>query len=877
MAVAEGGRIGPYEIGALLGAGGMGEVYRAHDPRIGRDVAIKFLLPRHSQDPESLLRFEQEVRLIGLLNHPNILAVHDVGSHDGAPYIVAELLQGATLRHVLRDGPLPLRKALDYALQIARGLAAAHAKSVIHRDLKPENVIVTTDGQVKILDFGLAKLIEPAGHSHLISTNSADSPTRLTREGLALGTLEYMAPEQLRDEGVDYRTDIFAFGATLYEMLTGRAAFRRETPVDTVTAILKEDPPSISSFNAFIPPMLERTVQRCLEKAPALRYQSVSDLAFQLETLQDGKSEPAAAVPKHRPWLLFAGAAMLLALVMFGVVTWRQVPDSVAPSFSRVVRLTSTPYLESGPALSPDGKWVAYLADGRGVLDVWVKFIAGGEASNLTALSGLNLPPGNNSLEISPDGTSIAFRARSAGTGTDVWLIPAPLGGAPRRVLQNAAALRWSPNAQQIAFFRPGATAGDTLIVADADGANDRVVVNPRRGVHIHYPAWSDDGRYIYFVQAMSADNTEPSQVFRVAASGGGVEPVIRTARRAIYPVPTPDGRGLIYAANPFTSDLNLWWRGLPDRGEEPIRLTTGVGNYEEPRVSADGSRMVSTFVERRQLLVTVPVGDDANKSPRPVTDGYNSDLDPNLSPQGDRIVFSSAASGNRQLWTASPSGTDRRPLTSGGSLDDKPVFSPDGKQVAFISDRGGERGVWTVSAKGGAPSPLIRAPVIDAMTWSPDGQQVAFAVAGEQSPELWVVSVASKGVRKLPVPSGASVPAWSPNEDTIALLEAQEGLTEVTFVNSQGQPRYQRFHLSSGVSGGSLAWAPDGRRLAAVASLTLGETLWIVEPEGDQPPRQLLKLSARERVRGITWTPDGSSLIIGKEEMTSDIVLFER
>src|SRR5271167_517123 len=294
MALSSGTKLGPYEIHSLLGAGGMGEVYRARDTRLGRDVAIKVLPEALANDADRLRRFEQEARTIAALNHPNILGIHDIGVHDGAPFLVSEFLEGQTLREKLVSGPLPARRMIEYALGIAHGLAAAHEKGIVHRDLKPENVFVTRDGQVKILDFGLAKLARtesgPAGAV-------LDNPTlnSATTPGVVLGTVGYMSPEQVRGQAADHRSDIFALGAMLYEMLAGGRAFHRETSAETMTAILKDDPPEFADPGHRVPPGLDRIVRRCLEKAPEQRFQSARDLAFALESVS-GVSTSSAIV-----------------------------------------------------------------------------------------------------------------------------------------------------------------------------------------------------------------------------------------------------------------------------------------------------------------------------------------------------------------------------------------------------------------------------------------------------------------------------------------------------------------------------------------------------------------------------------------------------
>ena len=293
MALTSGSKLGPYEIVALLGAGGMGEVYRARDSRLKREVAIKVLPQALSLDADRLRRFEQEALATAALNHPNILAVFDIGTSEGSPYVVSELLEGETLRERVRTGPIAVRKALDYALQIAHGLAAAHEKGIIHRDLKPENLFVTKDGRVKILDFGLAKLTQAESGSH----TSLPTATHGTEAGMVLGTAGYMSPEQVRGKAVDPRSDIFSFGAILYEMLSGKRAFHGDTPADTMSAILKEDPPELNETNRTVSPALERIVQHCLEKNPEARFHSASDIAFDLEHLSGISGSTARIAP----------------------------------------------------------------------------------------------------------------------------------------------------------------------------------------------------------------------------------------------------------------------------------------------------------------------------------------------------------------------------------------------------------------------------------------------------------------------------------------------------------------------------------------------------------------------------------------------------
>src|ERR1700692_3360835 len=323
MNLAPATKLGPYEIISLLGAGGMGEVYRARDTRLRRDVAIKVLPQALSLDADRMRRFEQEALATAALNHPNILAVFDIGTSEGSPYVVSELLEGETLRERLRSGAIPVRKTLDYAMQVAHGLAAAHEKGIIHRDLKPENLFVTKDGRVKILDFGLAKLTQPDPTVH----SSLPTMTHATEAGVVMGTAGYMSPEQVRGASVDARSDIFSFGAILYEMISGKRAFHRETAADTMSAILKEDPPDLAETNRNVSPALERIVQHCLEKNPEARFHSASDIAFDLEHLSGISSTStrltpvASPPPRNRLFAALAGG-LALALAMLALGLW---------------------------------------------------------------------------------------------------------------------------------------------------------------------------------------------------------------------------------------------------------------------------------------------------------------------------------------------------------------------------------------------------------------------------------------------------------------------------------------------------------------------------------------------------------------------------
>src|SRR5579872_6820 len=370
MALPAGSKLGPYEIQSPLGAGGMGEVYRARDTRLNRDVAIKILPASYSADPERLQRFAQESRAAAALNHPNILSIYDIGETNGAPYVVSELLEGETLRDRLRNGPLSSRKAIDYAQQIARGLAAAHEKGIVHRDLKPENLFITNDGRAKILDFGLAKFTRPDADAAKVS---GDDPTMqvATEVGTVMGTAGYMSPEQVRGKAADSRSDIFSFGAILYEMLSGKRAFHGDSAADTMSAILKEEPPDLAETNRNVSPALERVVRHCLEKSPAERFQSARDVAFNLEALTDvsGSSRSGVkALPEQKPvrrWMLPLVAGLLVVASWAGV--YRYARRGVAVTNPTFHEITFRNGMIWAARFAPDGQTILYGAawDGR--------------------------------------------------------------------------------------------------------------------------------------------------------------------------------------------------------------------------------------------------------------------------------------------------------------------------------------------------------------------------------------------------------------------------------------------------------------------------------------------------------------------------------
>ena len=639
---------------------------------------------------------------------------------------------------------------------------------------------------------------------------------------------------------------------------------------------------------------MTRLLRRCLEKDARRRLRDIADARQDLEDANVSASLDKAAVDQtsaqrgSRALWFVAGALVAALAVAFLALpaTGSNGTVEVAPRLSRPVKITNSVAHEFGPAISPDGKWVSYYANANGRTDLWVKFLDSGAATNLTANLKLELPlrTGIGGTAISPDGSQIAFLARQEGPSPtyDTWVIPAPVGGTPRKLFQVFQACQWSPDGVRILCIRPGSTKGDALVVANSDGSGAHDIVSQQPGRHIHWPAWSRDSQYIYFIHTYDTWHNEPSETYRVPAAGGAIEPVVQSVRRAIYPVPLPGG-DLLFAGNPEMVDLGLRWKPAGAGAEQP--LTIGLGEYAEPKLSADGRKLVAALVNQRQLLFTLPVTAGSGVM-HPLTDGYGGELDPSLDPQADRLVFSSARAGHRSLWLARADGADARPLTIDSAIDERPAFSPDGQQIAFVSDRGGRRAIWVVSTAGGAPKQLAEAVVLDTLTWSLDGTRVIFARPEGNRTGLASVSVADGSIVPMATSGDACCPAASPAAKAIAYLQptmvpaagpsgSAAARLWLRFIDAEGRPLHQDMPDQQ-FSNGFLAWSPDGKRLAG-ANVTNGVSeIWLIEPGARQPYRKIFEFASAARPRGLTWTRDGSSLILASQEFPADIVMFD-
>ncbi|MGA7409303.1 MAG: protein kinase, partial [Bryobacteraceae bacterium] len=485
-ALKPGDKLGNFQIVTLIGRGGMGEVYRARDVRLRRDVAIKTLPSGFAADRDRIARFEREARAASALNHPNIVSVHDIGQDGGVSFIVSELVDGETLARVIERGPLPLRKLIDVSTQICDGLTAAHVAGVIHRDLKPGNIMLSRDGRVKILDFGLARQNRAYGFDG--TTMDVSHP------GVIMGTPGYMSPEQVRGETTDARSDIFSLGVILYEMASRQRAFRGSSSIEVMNAILKDDPPQLPAAS---PPTLDRVVRRCLEKEPARRFQTTADLGFALHSLSAPLLPETA--PKTRGWLKWAALATATT-VAGGAIYWRglHLTRPAAPPEFSLRRLTSDERLSFAPAISPDGKLVAYTSNRADPdhFDIWVQQIDGGGAIRLT-----DDPANHWSPAFSPDGSQIGFRSDRDKGG--IYLVPT-LGGEARELVPQGKAPRFSPDGQWLMYSTGQEIQinGELFIQALSGGPPAQI----GKGTMVCQAVWSPDGRRILFWADCEAD-----------------------------------------------------------------------------------------------------------------------------------------------------------------------------------------------------------------------------------------------------------------------------------------------------------------------------------------------------------------------------------
>ncbi|MGH9417344.1 MAG: protein kinase domain-containing protein [Terriglobales bacterium] len=874
MPLAPGTQLGPYHVLGPLGAGGMGEVYRASDSRLGRELALKVLPELALADAGRLRRFEQEARALAALNHPNLLVIYDVGEADGVPYLASELLRGETLDAHLKAGAMPARKAVEVAREIAAGLAAAHEQGIVHRDLKPANIFLTVDGRVKILDFGLAKLSETA---------SAEAPTQVgaaaTTPGMTLGTAGYMAPEQVRGESADARADIFALGAVLYEMLTGQRAFQRPTAVETMTAILREEPADSPLTAPTVAPALDKIIRRCLEKQPRQRFQSVNDLGIALDLALGGSAAGSApalpAAPAARPprrWPAYAATAVIVAALASAAAWW------LRPRPFDLAQLDYTPLaLMAGgqicPQFSPDGTAVAFAAAAEPYQprQVWVRYLDQPTAVQLTRLPEEAFPVG-----WSPDSKRILFLDQQgvnwisvAGGAPVAWPgLPPPspfFGNADFSWETYSVAL--SPDGQHVAL-------------ASVDSSNHfQVLLSDGRSLQPYQPApfastpgegapalrYSPDGKHLLLLVNNPTSGRLEAWLLPLPASSG-------MPRRVLADLPQnddtpefawlPDNRHIVLSAGGYRNGTQgqLWLADVNSDTFTPLSNTWQT--FISPAVSPDGRQFAFTDRERHFSAVAVNLQTGAMKPVIP--SAYNQES-PSWGSGASGMVYVRGYTATQELWLHPPFGSDR-PLVTYQRLPARFVgimsaaISPDGTRAIYtVIENAGFFG-YLVPLAGGDPAPLANSENLVCAAWSPDNNRLACLALQNLQPAVVAADANGQHVPTMLVPQiGLALPSWSPDGHWIAYADTSGGWNLVS-------PDARQHRALGVLNTSAVAFSHDSRTLYGIRNDQGHELFALDLASGRQ--RVIATLGpgaapAAESQPGIqfTLTPDGKSL----------------
>ena len=721
------GRIlGHYKIVQMLGQGGMGIVYKAHDTHLDRFVAIKVLPADKVGDSERKLRFVQEAKAASALNHPNIVVVHDVAAADGIDYIAMEYVSGRTLNQIVNGRPMPLRETLSIAIQVADALARAHQAGILHRDLKPANIMIDERGQVKLLDFGLAKLTD--GASEGSSTKTVADP--LTGEGAVMGTAAYMSPEQAEGRRLDARSDIFSFGLVLYEMITGQPAFRSASTASTLAAILRDEPRPIREIAPGTPGEMERVVARCMKKDPARRFQHADDLKVQLHEIKEdhesGKLAPAPSAQAVRwSWTQIGALCAVLAGVVAALWFMYRGPQPAGLSSPVLTRLTSDAGLTFQPSLSPDGKLIAYSSDraGDGGLDVWVQQVAGGEPIRRT-----RDPADEQEPSFSPDSSRIVFSSGRDGGG--IYVMSA-LGGAHQKIAEFGVGPRFSPDGKWIAYRTGNRLTGvfdaGALYVVPAGGGVPRRLAPTLANVIA--PVWSPDGKsiLIFGVHGGATSNRTFDWWIVDLESGEMRRPGILAELQTRKLAPTNIGlasQHLLPFANQWTNNhiiftafsgqvSNVWRLPFSALGHRvsgpPERLTAGTGlesNASVPNQSDERVLAFSSALENIDLWSLPLLPDEAKLTGdlQRLTRGLGADVRPSISQDGTRLVYNSNPAGNWDVWLKDLRTGEERALVSSEIDEENPRIDRDGHEVLYRV----AREVYSIPAAGGLKRKVV-------------------------------------------------------------------------------------------------------------------------------------------------------------------------
>jgi Tol biopolymer transport system component/tRNA A-37 threonylcarbamoyl transferase component Bud32 len=891
--------ISHYEIIEKLGEGGMGVIYKARDAHLDRFVAIKLLPPEKVADAERKRRFVLEAKSASALNHPNIITIHDIASDHGIEFIVMEFVSGKALNQVIARKGLPVAEALKYAVQIADALATAHAAGIIHRDLKPGNVMVCgapeRSGLIKVLDFGLAKLTDKAESSDREFTGTMDpGDTPASAEGLIVGTVSYMSPEQAEGKKVDSRSDIFSFGALLYEMVTGRRAFDGDSKLSTLSAVLREEPKPASQVVEGLPHELERIIVRCLRKNPDRRFQTMADLKVALQELKEesdsGTLQVAPVLQQRRPGLQRVWAWALLAVFALAAgALWIMRFTSKTPEAAlNPIPLTTYPGDQCSPSFSPDGNQVAFSWNGekQDNFDIYAKMIG----TNGPPLRLTTDPAADHDPAWSPDGRFVAF-LRALPSAKDALLLIPAIGGQERKITEVSGGGHptWSPDGNWLAISDkdPESERFSLYLVSVDNGEKRRLTSPPKQFFGDSDPAFSTDGRSLAFRRSIDGNSPELNDLYVLAFSDGfkpAGEPIqVTSGNKGVQnPAWTADGREIVYASGGLIS-RGLWrvsaFGHTASRGE-PQRLPSVGNDASQPAISRSKQRLVyvNSFSHNSIWRVAVPgLEGKRQRPPNQATlliSSTRNDNSPQISPDGKKIVFQSSRSGNTEIWVCDADGSNAVQITSfNGPAVTTPRWSPDNKRIAFDSNAAGEYDVYVVDADGGKPKRMTTNPANDGNpNWTPDGQWIYFDSARSGAQQVWKMP-ANGGAEVQVTKDGGYAPRISPDGKFLYYLKALFTTSLWKVPITGGEPSEVLENLSMYEN---LAIAKSGVYFApAEDAVGNGSSIQFLRFDTNK----ISKVVTFEKsfVEGVTVSPDGAWILYSPaQQFRSELMLVE-
>jgi len=911
----KGRTLGPFEILSFISRGGMGEVYLAHDRRLGRNVALKILPAAFTKDHERLRRFEQEARAASALNHPNIITIYEILKAGPSHVIATEFVEGDTLRHRLSRSPLTLAESLQVAIQVADALAAAHKVGIIHRDIKPENIMLRPDGYVKVLDFGLAKLSEEATD---VPIEEALTKQVRTGSGVVMGTAGYMSPEQARGKTVDARTDIFSLGAVIYELVTHRKPFDGETPSDVLAAILKSEPAAIPQLLPDAPPELVRIVNKTLRKDREERYQVVRELLIDLRALKQdlefqekmGSRAPAPAMPtgtasvtptsstgevrsalstitdsltieikRHRIATALAAIVVLVVLSAGGYGLYRYFRRApVHFQTTKVTRLTNSGKVIDA-TLTPDGRYVVYTLSDARKQSIWIRQVS-------TANDKVIVPPadvGVFGITVSHDNNDLYYVIKQQLDKGTLYRVPV-FGGTPTKITEWLdGPVTLSPDGKRMAFVRGSfpAEGESALMVANIDGSGEQVLAKRKRPkalapIFFTGPSWSPDGELI---TAAVVDVTGPAHVIAFHV-GDGKETDLTPEGQPFVARTTwlPDMSGLLAIAGNSAADSQVWF--VPYPAGTLRQITNNLEQHRDLGLSAQADKFVTVMSSGLTNVWVVPNGEVDKSSQLPVGNlsFYGSSGNSVAWTPDGRIVFVSNESGMVDLWIMEADGNNRKQLTSNAGRNVGPVVSADGQYIVFTSTRGGAAAVWRMNLDGSSPKQLSPGKGEWSSAISPDGKSVLYSTPGAAKPTVWKVSI--DGSNPVELTSRAAFnPMFSPDGKQVAYIYAESydafaPPNRIAIIPAEGGDPSKTFSFREGSRTQTLAqWSPDGKAIYYSSTLNNVTNIWSQPVDGGEP-KQITQFKDG-LMNGFAWTRDGKTLVCTRGSSTRDAVLI--